>query len=198
MAADATLSRSIRRLQWLSIGWMCVELFAGAFFGLRARSVALTAFSADSGIELLSAALVLFRLGRGEQAERRTANVAAALLYLLAPYIVVAVTLSLIFPRLRPEPTTAGVLLLAAASILMPVFAWAKKRLARRTGIKALSADAAQANVCAWLSWISLAALGLNRFFHLPWADSLGSLALLPLLLHEANEARQGHLCQCG
>ncbi len=197
MDADANLARSIRRLQWLSIGWMCVELFAGAFLGLPAHSVALTAFSADSGIELLSAAVVLFRLRRGERSEIRTANVAAALLYLLALYIVVAAALSLVFPRLRPEPTTAGVILLATASIVMPLFGWAKKRLARQSGIKALSADAAQANVCAWLSWISLAALALNRFFHLPLADSVGSLALLPLLLHEANEARQGHVCQC-
>ena len=117
--------------------------------------------------------------------------------YLLALYIVVAAALSLVFPCLRPEPTTAGVILLATASIVMPLFGWAKKRLARQSGIKALSADAAQANVCAWLSWISLVALGLNRFFHLPWADSVGSLALLPLLLHEAYEARQGHVCQC-
>ncbi len=198
MDPDANLARRIRSLQWLSIGWMCVELFAGTFFGLRARSVTLTAFSADSGIELLSAALVLFRLRRGAQSEIRTAKLAAALLYLLALYVVIAAALSLIFPRLRPEPTTAGVILLATASILMPLIAWAKRRFARQAGIKALIADAAQANVCAWLSWISLAALGLNRFFHLPWADSVGSLALLPLILHEANEARQGHICQCG
>ena len=195
---DDDLTRRIRALEWFSIGWMCVELLAGAFVGLRAHSVVLTAFSADSGIELLSAAVVLFRLRRGAQSEMQTANLAAALLYLLALYIVIAAALSLIFPRFRPEPTTAGVILLAAASILMPLIAWAKKRLARQTGIKSLSADAAQANVCTWLSWISLAALGLNRIFNLPWADSVGSLALLPLILHEANEARHGNTCSCG
>jgi divalent metal cation (Fe/Co/Zn/Cd) transporter len=177
---------------------MCVELFAGAFFGLRAHSVALTAFSADSGIELLSSAVVLFRFRRGAQSEIRTAHLAAALLYLLALYIVIAAALSLLFPRLRPEPTTAGVILLAAASLLMPLLAREKRRLARQAASPTLRADAAQSDICAWLSWISLAALALNRFFHLPWADSVGSLALLPLLLREASEARQGHVCQCG
>lgn len=177
---------------------MCVELFAGIVLGFRAHSVVLTAFSADSGIELLSAAVVLFRLRRGAQSEARAANLAAILLYLLSLYIVIAAALSLTLPRLRPEPTTGGIILLALAAILMPVIAWAKRRLAQRTGIGALNADAAQSYVCAWLSWISLAALGLNRIFNLPWADSLGALALLPLILREANEARRGNLCHCG
>ncbi len=198
MDADSNIARNIRRLQWLSIGWMCVELFAGASFGLRARSIALTAFSADSGIELLSATVVLFRLRRGAQSEMRTAKLAAALLYLLTFYIVIAAALSFIFPRFRPEPTIGGMVLLAAASILMPLLARGKKRLAGQAGSKTLRADAAQSDICAWLSWISLCALGLNYFFHLPWADSVGSLALLPLLLREADEARHGNVCQCG
>jgi divalent metal cation (Fe/Co/Zn/Cd) transporter len=79
----------------------------------------------------------------------------------------------------------------------MPLLGSTKRRLARQTGIQSLSADAAQSNVCAWLSWISLVALGVNRISHLPWADSVGSLALLPLILHEANEARRGNVCDC-
>lgn len=197
MAFSGNLHRRIRLLQWLSIGWMCVELVAGMFLGLRARSVALTAFSADSGIELLSAGVVLFRLRGGTRSEALTANLAAVLLYLIALYIVVAAALSLFYPRLRPESTTAGVVLLAIAAVLMPLIASAKKRLSRQTEIRALEADATQAKVCAWLSWISLIALILNRVFSLPWADSVGSLALLPFLLHEANEARHGNVCHC-
>lgn len=195
---NENLKSKVRALQWLSIGWLCIELLAGMFFGIRARSVALTAFSADSGIELLSAVVVLFRIRLGTHSEERTAKVAAVLLYLLGVYIVLAAALSLIFPSLRPEPTIGGMILLGFASILMPLIAAAKRRLARQTGIQSLKADAAQSNVCAWMSWISLAALGLNRVFHLPWADSVGSLALLPLILHEANEARHGNACQCG
>jgi divalent metal cation (Fe/Co/Zn/Cd) transporter len=72
----------------------------------------------------------------------------------------------------------------------------AKKKLAMETGSKALNADAAQSNICAYMSWIALAGLSFKYFFHLPWADSLAALALLPIVLKEAGEARKGETCE--
>lgn len=78
----------------------------------------------------------------------------------------------------------------------MPVLGAAKKRLAEKTGSRALKADATQSNLCAYMSWIALFGLIINAAVHVPWADSVAAL-LLPLVIREANEAREGDICDC-
>jgi len=72
----------------------------------------------------------------------------------------------------------------------------AKKRLAAETGSRALKADAAQSDICAYMSWIALAGLLVNFFLHIPWADSVAALLLLPIVLKEAREASKGEVCE--
>lgn len=184
-------------LQLFTIGWMCVELGVSLFAGFRACSVALTAFGADSGIELVSAFVVLRRFASGPISERRSARISAVLLYVLAAYILVTSALSFVSTRLQPEPTVLGIGLLIAAAIIMPLLGRAKKKLAAETGSRALNADAAQSNICAYMSWIALAGLLVNFFFHLAWADSAAALLLLPIVLKEAGEASKGEVCDC-
>ena len=188
---------TVRMLQLVTIGWMCVELSVALFAGIRARSVALTAFGADSGIELLSAFVVLQRFASGSISERLAARISAALLYVLAAYIVVTSALSLVSTPLQPEPTVLGIGLLVVAAIIMPLLGRAKKKLAAETGSRALGADAAQSNICAYMSWIALAGLLVNFFFNLAWADSVAALLLLPIVLKEASEASKGEVCHC-
>lgn len=188
---------TVRILQLFTIGWMCVELGVALFAGIRACSVALTAFGADSGIELLSAVVVLRRFASGRISERRAAWISAVLLYVLALYILATSVLSFMSTRLHPEPTVLGIGLLIAAAIIMPLLGRAKKRLAAETGSRALGADAAQSNICAYMSWIALAGLLVNFFFHLAWADSAAALLLLPIVLKEAGEANKGEVCHC-
>src|SRR5215469_3020768 len=58
-----------------------------------------------------------------------------------------------------------------------------------------LQADAAQSSVCAYMSWIALAGLMLNSFAHIPWADPVAALALLPVVLMEAKDSLRGDSC---
>ena len=58
-----------------------------------------------------------------------------------------------------------------------------KKHLAHQANSGALKADAAQNNICTYMSWIALAGLVTNAVFHIPWADSVAALLLLPLVL---------------
>lgn len=194
---DTNLQQRLRALQWLSIGWMGVEWIAGLIFGIRAHSVVLTAFSADSAIELLSAILVLERFRRGPDSERHTARLAAGLLYALAAYVLITSSLALFTTRWRAEPTLPGIVLLAISALLMPLLGAAKRRFAARTGSCTLRADAAQNQLCAYLSWISLGGLAINALFHRQWADPLAALLLLPLILREARDASRGELCHC-
>ncbi len=50
-------------------------------------------------------------------------------------------------------------------------------------------------SLCAYLSWIALAGLLLNAVAHLPWADPLAALGLLPIVVKEAKEAFEGRAC---
>jgi divalent metal cation (Fe/Co/Zn/Cd) transporter len=187
----------VKTLQLVTIAWMTVELSVALFSGIRASSVALTAFGVDSAIELLSAVVVLRRFSVGPGAERRAARVSGVLLYALAAYILVSAVLSLIGLAPEPQPTVAGTILLIAAAIIMPLLGRAKRKVAHETGSRALNADAMQSNICAYMSWIALAGLLLNLFFHLRWADSLAALLLLPIVLKEAGEAMRGEACDC-
>ena len=106
---------------------------------------ALLAFGGDSAIELISAALLLWRF-RGheipESAEQRVNRVAGGLLFLLAAYAVAVAALSLLGHR-EPKPSYVGIAVLIVAAIAMPWLARQKRKLAAETGSAALRADAA-------------------------------------------------------
>jgi divalent metal cation (Fe/Co/Zn/Cd) transporter len=164
-----------------------------------ARSPALRAFGGDSAIELLSAAVGLWRFGSHvapEQAERRTARVAGALLLLLAAYIVVTSMLTLLGYS-EPRPTYLGVAILLAAASMMPWLAKEKRKLSGTTGSAALKADAAQSALCAYLSLIALVGIGVNAIWHIPWADPAAALIVTPLIVWEGREAIQGRAYGC-
>src|ERR1035438_8598518 len=116
------ITRRIQRIQAITIVWMSVEASVALSTAWIARSPVLLAFGGDSAIELLSAVVVLWRFRSHavpEHAERRAARVAGALLFLLAAYIVVASTLTLLEYR-EPRPTYLGIAILIAAAPIMP------------------------------------------------------------------------------
>ena len=188
---------AIRRLQLITIVWMCIEVGVSIYASARAHSMALLAFGGDSAIELLSAFVVLFRFSGTDLSERRASRIAACLLFWLAVFIAVASMLSLLRPALRPEISYPGITLLLLATLIMPWLARQKRKLAAQTSSSSLRADATQSAVCAYLAWIALAGLGLNALFHLQWADPAAALALIPLVLYESREAWRGHGCAC-
>jgi divalent metal cation (Fe/Co/Zn/Cd) transporter len=197
LRASGSRESAIRTVQLITVIWMCVEFIVAIVTGVRASSVALTAFAGDSAVELLSAVVVLRRFQLGPAAEKIAAKINAVLLYLLAFYIVLTSVLSLVSDGFRPKPSLLGILLLIVAAVIMPFLGAAKKRLAAKSGSGAIRADAVQSNVCAYMSWIALSGLLANATLHLPWADSVAALFLLPLVIQEANEARKGDLCTC-
>jgi len=188
---------TIARLQWFTIAWMIIEAGTSLFTAIRAHSIALAAFGADSAIELFSAVTVLWRFrSPRKQAEVLATKIIAWLLIALAVYVATSSLYALILRR-RAETTYLGVGLLIAASVIMPWLGKKKRRLAAVADSSALRADAAQSAVCAYLAWISLGGLVLNAFAHLWWADALAALCLLPFVLKEAKEAFEGRACDC-
>jgi divalent metal cation (Fe/Co/Zn/Cd) transporter len=164
----------------------------------QARSPALLAFGGDSAIELLSAAVVLwrFRSASAERAERTAARTAGALLILLAVYVILASVLSL-RGYVEPKSSSLGIGVLVAAALIMPWLARQKRRLSAETGSAALRADATESALCAYLSIIALAGLTLHAVWQLQWADPAAALAITPLVLYEARETLRGKPCGC-
>ena len=198
IAAQDTIRR-IQRIQAITIIWMSVEAAVSLSAAWIARSPALLAFGGDSGIELLSAMVVLWRFRAHavqEHAERRASRIAGTLLFVLAAYVVAASALTLLGFS-EPKPTYLGIAILIAAASIMPWLAKEKRRLSAATGSAALRADAAESALCAYLSLIALVGLGVNAIWHAAWADPVAALVVTPLIVWEGREAIRGRACGC-
>jgi divalent metal cation (Fe/Co/Zn/Cd) transporter len=193
---------TIRRVQWIqtvTIVWMTVEAAVALSAAWMARSPALLAFGGDSAIELFSAIVVLWRFrahAAQEQSERHAARIAAVLLFMLAAYVAVASVMTLL-GHSEPKTTYLGIAILIAAAAIMPWLAKEKRKLSAITGSAALRADAAESALCAYLSLVALAGLGVNAIWHLRWADPIAALVIVPLILREGWEAMRGKACGC-
>lgn len=64
-------------------------------------------------------------------------------------------------------------------------------------GLGALEADAAQTSLCAYLSAIALAGVGLNAALGWWWADPVAALAMLPIIVKEGLGGVQSESCDC-
>src|ERR1700730_3450505 len=115
-----TLKR-IHRIQTIAIAWMSVEAALSLWAAWTARSPALAAFGGDSAVELLSAAVVLwrFRTRAAEHAGQRAARVAGGLLFALIACVVAASAMSLLGYS-EPRPSYLGIAILVGAASLMP------------------------------------------------------------------------------
>src|SRR4051812_14232586 len=125
----------IQNVQILTIAWMVVEAGVSGFAALRAHSPALLAFGGDSAIELLSAAVVLWRFqvtARHSNLEKRSAQIAGGLLFALAAFVVLSATLAF-RGSIEPRPSYLGIAVLLAASLFMPLLAREKHRLSTAT-----------------------------------------------------------------
>ena len=88
---------------------------------------------------------------------------------LLAVYVVYDAVATLASRR-PPERSLTGLVLAALSLIVMPVLARAKRRIATRLESGALEAETRQTEICAYLSTILLAGLGLNAWLGWWWA----------------------------
>jgi divalent metal cation (Fe/Co/Zn/Cd) transporter len=160
------LVKSAVRLQWFTIIWMVLEGALAVSSGLAARSLALIAFGADSIIELISAAVLLWRLkvevDRGqelsESAERIARRIAGILLLALAVYVLASAAWS-VLKRQGADFSFPGLLLTVCAIPTMYIVFRRKSALAKLLASGALRADAAETLTCAYLSTVVVTGL---------------------------------------
>jgi len=198
--ARPNLVRQAFRLEWVTAGWMLIEAAVAIGAGVAARSLSLIAFGADSLIELVSAGVLLWRLNvelrQGaafpERVEHRARRIRAALLFVLAAYVVVSAAYGL-WRREGQEFSTPGLVLTILAIPVMWWLAGAKMRVADHIGSRALRADAVESITCGYLSGVVVVGLLIQLLMpRWGWVDSVTSLAIVVLLIREGCEAWKG------
>jgi len=198
---DALIQRAFR-LEWLTLAWMIIEGSVSIAAGIAAGSLTLLAYGIDSGIELASACVLIWRLnvelrhGRAfsESAERTASKIGGGLLFALAAYIVTAAGWSL-WTRHGQTFSLPGLIVALLAIPIMASLARRKITIATELGSRAMRADAVESITCGWLSLVVVLGLIADWLTGAWWIDTATSLAIVWFVVKEAREAWNGEEC---
>lgn len=195
------IARRALGLEYATIAVAIGEAVAALVSGVAARSVALTAFGADSVIEMLSAMVVLAQLlslvrGReiAARREHRAHRSIAALFFALTGYVLVSTVLALT-SAVHPSENGLGIAVCLLSGLLMPVLAAAKRRASLHLAhhqpavSRLLAADATETALCGLLSLSTLAGVVLTAWAGWWWADPIAALAVVWFAVREGLEA---------
>ncbi|MDQ2982948.1 MAG: cation transporter [Actinomycetota bacterium] len=194
----ARLERQARLLAWGGIGYHFVEFAIALAAGVAAGSIALIGFGADSLIEALAGFVVLWlftgrRVGSA-RAERRAQQLIAASFFVLAAYVGVEATRTLISAH-EPDPSWVGIGLAAFTAPTMPLLAMVKRRVGQRLHSAATVKEASQTQLCAYLSIALLIGLLANALAGWWWADPAAALFIAGVAIKEGRESWRGEGC---
>jgi divalent metal cation (Fe/Co/Zn/Cd) transporter len=196
----ARIVRRGRHLEILTILWAGFEAVVALITAFKANSLSLTGFGVDSLIEMVSGAALLWRLShemdhhRRHRAERISLQIAGTCLLMLGTYVLIEASANL-WNRRSSETTWAGIVITAAALILMPLLAQAKRTVGRALNSEAMMTDAKQTDFCMYQAAIVLFGLMVHAIFGIGWADSAAALVLVPLLVRAGIVSLRGEPC---
>ena len=194
------LVRRGRYLEYFTIGYNSLEGLIAVGAGVLAVSIALVGFGFDSLIEVISGAVLLWRLhadvdeARRERVEAISLKIVGICFLALALYVIHDSVESLLKHQI-PTESLIGIVLAAVSLIVMPLLVRAKRRVARSINSGALMADSKQTELCTYLSAILLGGLLLNALLGWWWADPIAALIMVPIIVKEGMEALQGETC---
>ena len=196
----AALERRAKLLAWGGNGWHLIEFALAVGAGIAAGSVALVGFGIDSAIEALAAGVIvwLYSGGRGssQAAERRAQQLIAASYAILVAYVAVEAVRDLLGSH-HPGVSWVGIGLAGFTAPTMPLLALAKRRVGHRLGSSATVSEAAQNQICAYLSIALLVGLLANALAGWWWADPVAALAIAAVAAKEGVDAWRGESCDC-
>lgn len=206
--APASAMPARRWAWWLTaatIAWNSLEAVVAVATGVLAGSIALVGFGLDSVVEVASAVVIAWRLARegadeeaNERAERRAVRLIALSFFAIAAYVAADAVGALVGLRDEPQHSPLGLAITALSLVVMPSLAWAKRKVAARLGSVALKADAAETQLCTYLSGVVLLGLTVNALLGWWWMDPLAGLVVAALAVREGRQAwTSGELCDC-
>jgi divalent metal cation (Fe/Co/Zn/Cd) transporter len=200
--AAPRLARRALGLGAFTIGYNVVEGIVAVTAGVLAGAVSLVGFGLDSGIEVISAVIVVTRLAaevRGGEPDERKEKVAlravALTFFVLAAYLVVVGIRDLIVGE-TPETSVVGIVLTALSIVIMPTLAALKRRVGMQMGSALVLADAAETRLCALLSVTTFIALLVYLFVGWTWLDPVAGFVIAIFAVIEGREAWEGELVE--
>ena len=194
---------SVRLLAYIllaaTLAYNVAEGFLTIIAGIEARSVVLLSFGADSYVEVLAAAAVIWRLSyrddeAGERAEQRATRLIGATFLALAVATVFQSIYSLA-SRQGADESLLGVVVLAASLVLMPPLFVAKFWVAARTSMPVLAAEAKETVACSYLTITAMAGVLAVFLVGWWWLDAVGALLLVPWFVKEGREGIRAEAC---
>jgi divalent metal cation (Fe/Co/Zn/Cd) transporter len=196
--AASSVARLRRRGFWLeyaSMAWMTAEAAVAITAGIAASSLALTGFGLDSVIEFFAAAIVVWQLRgeiAGQERETRAVRLIGVTFFALAAYLTIEGIRDLVTGA-QPRQSVPGLLIAAAALLVMPGLAVGKRATGRALGNRTLVADSAESAFCAATSAATLLGVGLNTWLGWWQADPIAGLLIAALAVKEGIEAFEDH-----
>ncbi len=191
-------ARTARLLSWVSLLWMTTEGVLGLVAGVAAGSVALVGWALSSGVEGLASVIVIWRFTGSrtlsETAERRAQKAVAVSFWLLAPYVAVESSRSLLSGH-QADTTVLGIGLTVSSLVVMPLLGRAKHRLGAQLGSAATAGEGTQNLLCAYLAGAVLLGLGANALLGWWWLDPIVGLVVAGVALREGRDAWAGEDC---
>ncbi len=190
------MRKTARMLLILTVAYNVVEGVIAIWSGVKAQSLALIGFGADSYLEVGAATLVLWRLGKMdseevERSEQRATRFIGWTFVLLAVAIVTQSIWNFAY-RFEAEESVFGIGLALASVLIMPGLALWKLNVAKQEDIQALAIEAKETLACSYLSLTLLIGLLANATFGWWWLDTTTALLLTPWLIKEGLEGIRG------
>jgi divalent metal cation (Fe/Co/Zn/Cd) transporter len=176
-----------RRLEVMTIGWNCLEVFVTVGIGLAAGSLALIAFGLDSLVEVFASVVVIWYI-QNHHAEQRAAHalrLVAAAFAVLGVYLLAASLYNLAAGDVA-DSSAAGIAYLGVAASAMFVLAFKKRGLAEAAHSEPLAAEATMTLLDGCLATTILVALAMNALWGIWWADPFAALIVALVCFCEA------------
>lgn len=124
---QSSLRRTALTLVWVGLLWNVAEAVLGLWSGVEARSVALVAFGLDSLVELFAGGVLIWHLSTGWKgevrgdSERKAHRLLGITFLVLAAYVAVQSSATLLGWWPNPRISFIGIALIAASALVMSV-----------------------------------------------------------------------------
>jgi divalent metal cation (Fe/Co/Zn/Cd) transporter len=187
---EADLIRLRRRGVWLqrtSVAWTVTVAAVAIAAGIAASSIALIGLGLESAIEVLAAAIVLWQLSGGDDAENRAVGLIAITFLGGAAYLL-AESIHELASHHQSRHSAGGVAVASAALAGLPILALLKRRAGRALGSRTLLADAVETWLAAAAAAAALLGTGLDDRLGWWWAVPAGGLVIAALAVIESIE----------
>lgn len=183
-------------LSFITIIYNLIEGGISVFYGMHDETLTLLGFGVDSFVEVISgigiAHMILRMKGSDhiskDRFEKTALKITGSGFYLLSAGLVAGAAIN-IFQNAKPHTTLAGLIISLISILTMYFLMNAKLRTGEEMGSEAVISDAKCTKTCLQLSVVLLAASLLYEVFHMPYIDSLGSLAIAYLSFKEGRES---------